>query len=366
MERYVEPILSALLFFPVAAGLFTLPYVIYCYRKYGSVLPMRVVCVYAFIFYLMCVYCLAILPFPGPDTVITQRSGVNLIPFSYVPEILTKPVTFSLGDPSTWGSAFFASGLYEPILNILMFLPLGVFLRYYFGWGKRRTVLCAFGLSLFLEVTQLTATYGLAPFPYRLADVNDLIHNTLGGFLGYLVTPALTFMLPTRARLNQLSYQRGQRVSYLRRLLALAADLMLMAPIVLLLELALPAALVRTAVGLAYGGLLPFLWQGRTPGKALVRIRVVDDRTHSRASLRQYLLRALLLYVIYLQGGVTLAPLLGDAVSGLVSFICLMAAFFSSAWRAIRNRPQMYYEQWTHTLETSSVEARMPKKEAEG
>lgn len=354
MERYAEPILSALVFFPVVAGLFTLPYVIYCYRKYGSVLLMRVVCVYAFIFYLLCVYCLAILPFPGPDTVVTQRAGYNLIPFSYVPEILTKPVEFSIGDPSTWLSAFFASGLYEPILNILMFLPLGVFLRYYFGWGKRRAVLCAMAVSLFLELTQLTATYGLAPFRYRLADVNDLIHNTLGGLLGYLATPALTFMLPTRERLNQVSYQRGQRVSYVRRLLALMVDVALMTPVILLLNRWLSMSLTALAVGLLYGGLLPYGWQGQTPGKALVRIRVVDDRSRGHATLRQYLARGLILYGFYLQGTALLTPLVGAVLGSLLGIALAGAAFLSAVWCGIRNKPQMRYELWTHTVEVSS------------
>lgn len=353
MERYAEPILSALVVFPVVAGLFTLPYVIYCYRKYGSVLLMRVLCVYAFIFYLMCVYCLAILPFPGPDTVVTQRAGYNLIPFSYVPEILTKPVAFSIGDPSTWMSAFFASGLYEPMLNILMFLPLGVFLRYYFGWNKRRTVACAFALSLFLELTQLSATYGLAPFRYRLADVNDLIHNTLGGFLGYLVTPALTFMLPSRERLNQVSYQRGKRVSYVRRLLALVADLVLMAPVILLLSLWLPAGVAGLATGVLYGGLLPYFWQGQTPGKALVRIQVVDDRSRRHATLWQYLARGFILYGLYLQGATVFSPLVGSGLGGFLGIALSAAAFLSAVRCGIRNQPQMRYEQWTHTVEIS-------------
>lgn len=64
MQKYLEPILTAAVFFPLLAALFTLPYMIYCYRRYGAVLVMRVALMYAFLYYLICVYFLAILPFP--------------------------------------------------------------------------------------------------------------------------------------------------------------------------------------------------------------------------------------------------------------------------------------------------------------
>ncbi len=265
MSRYAEPLLMALVLFPLVAAVFTLPYAIYCYRKYGSVLMMRIVCVYAFVYYLMSVYCLAILPFPKEGSVPTQKVGLNLIPFSYVPEILTKTVDFSLSDPSTWMPAFFSSGIYEPILNILMFFPLGVFLRYYFGWNMKKTVLCAFLFSFFLEFTQYTATYGLAPYRYRLADVNDLIDNTLGGFLGYLATPKLTFMLPSRERLNQVSYQRGSRVSYVRRMVAYCADEIICSTCGSVIFLALPReSWLICLLVMAYNTLIPYFWHGQT------------------------------------------------------------------------------------------------------
>lgn len=347
MQRYVEPLTFALVMFPLAAALFTLPYILYSYRRYGSILPMRVVCVYAFIFYLMCVYCLAILPFPSADTVVTQHVGLNLIPFSYVPEILTATVEFSIKDPSTWMSAFFASGLYEPVLNILMFLPLGVFLRYYFGWGRRKTVLTALAISLFLEVTQYTATYGLAPFRYRLADVNDLIHNTLGGLLGYAVTPLLTGFLPTRERLDQLSYQRGRRVSYIRRLVAFLVDQALVSGAASLMGYLLPRNGCYVAVVLLLG--LVAWRSGATPGKMLVRIRVADAEG-GNAKLWQHLARSLLLHV-----GVARMDIFFGGAGVLMSFLLLTAAFLGAVSGGIRNRPQTQFDRWTHTLVESSI-----------
>ncbi len=365
MSRYAEPLMIALILFPLVAAVLTLPYAIYSYRKYGSVLMTRVLIVYAFVYYLMSIYCLAILPFPKADAAPTQKVGINLIPFSYVPEILTSTTSFSIADPSTWMSAFFTSGIYEPILNILMFLPLGVFLRYYFGWNWKKTVLCAFGISFFLEFTQYTATYGLAPYRYRLADVNDLIDNTLGGLAGYAVTPLLTFMLPTRERLNQVSYQRGERVSYVRRLVAFFTDELIMLSISAVLSslMDLPAWL-ECLVILAYYALIPYLWNGQTFGKALVRIRVVDTTTRKQAQLWQYAARAAFLHLI---PNASLLLQVLDMQSTLAEFcepLLMLMMFIQAIVCGLRNKPQMFYENWTHTIQvTNTKHAQMEEKQ---
>ena len=56
MGSYVHIILTAVIAFPFIAFLFTFPYIIYNYRKYGSVLSFRILVVYSFILYLLCVY----------------------------------------------------------------------------------------------------------------------------------------------------------------------------------------------------------------------------------------------------------------------------------------------------------------------
>ncbi len=64
-------------------------------------------------------------------------------------------------------------------LNILMFIPFGVFLPIYFGrfWKMSTTVLAGAFMSFTIEVLQL--------FTFRLTDIDDLIMNTLGTLLGY-------------------------------------------------------------------------------------------------------------------------------------------------------------------------------------
>ena len=65
------------------------------------------------------------------------------------------------------------------ILNILLFVPLGMMLPILWNRFKtqRKTVLFGFGVSLVIELLQMLT--------YRATDVNDLITNTLGAFLGF-------------------------------------------------------------------------------------------------------------------------------------------------------------------------------------
>ena len=62
MSQYLEALRQAMVIYPMIVVLFTVPYIAWSYHKYGSVLSLRVLIVYSFILYLLCVYCLAPLP----------------------------------------------------------------------------------------------------------------------------------------------------------------------------------------------------------------------------------------------------------------------------------------------------------------
>lgn len=66
--------------------------------------------------------------------------------------------------------------------NVVCFMPLGFVLPIitYRGWGIIKVTLMSFLASLFVEVLQLTSKLGSC-------DVDDMILNTLGGILGYLL-----------------------------------------------------------------------------------------------------------------------------------------------------------------------------------
>jgi len=71
--------------------------------------------------------------------------------------------------------------LKNSILNILLFVPLGCFLPVLWERFRKMTsaVLFGFGLSLMIELLQLLT--------YRTTDVNDLITNSLGTVVGFLI-----------------------------------------------------------------------------------------------------------------------------------------------------------------------------------
>ena len=67
----------------------------------------------------------------------------------------------------------------EKIPNIMLFIPLGLFLPITFSQMRRakQTLLWALGLTLFIEISQF--------FIGRSADIDDVITNFIGAIIGY-------------------------------------------------------------------------------------------------------------------------------------------------------------------------------------
>ena len=74
MSQYLEALRQAMVIYPMIVVLFTVPYIAWSYHKYGSVLSLRVLIVYSFLLYLLCVYCLVILPKRPPLCMGIRRS----------------------------------------------------------------------------------------------------------------------------------------------------------------------------------------------------------------------------------------------------------------------------------------------------
>jgi glycopeptide antibiotics resistance protein len=257
---------------------------IYNYRKYGAISPFRTVMLFSFLFYLQCAYFLTILPLPEVSQVSALTGPThNLIPFDFVRDFVEKS-GFVLEKPGTWLAALKTSEFLQPVFNVLLLFPLGVYLGYFARGKLARTALICLAVSLFFELTQLSALYGIYPRPYRLFDVDDLMLNTLGGVLGYLLfTHALSRLpLPTKEKLEAKTRARGAGpVGYIRRLVAWGLDY---AVIVLLSSFF--AGLFDVERGVAYAVVLnlytaglALLLRGRTPGKALVRVKITEEDT---------------------------------------------------------------------------------------
>ena len=126
MNVYVSNILFAALSFPLIAFFITLPYMIYQYRRFGSIPWLRTLVVYSFAFYLLCAYFLVLLPLPEDrSAVVPYAQTPQLVPFNFVHGFLAE-TTFSPSDPSTWLAALRAPYVYEAFFNVLLLVPLGM------------------------------------------------------------------------------------------------------------------------------------------------------------------------------------------------------------------------------------------------
>lgn len=86
--------------------------------------------------------------------------------------------------------AYMFSDFTNSFLNVLLFVPLGVFLPCSWKEFKKfhKTLFFGFCTSLFIEILQI--------FTYRATDINDLITNTLGTFVGWCIARVLLRFVP--------------------------------------------------------------------------------------------------------------------------------------------------------------------------
>lgn len=220
---YVQVVETALIIFPFIAMLITAPYMIYNYHKYGSVFSLKVLVFYSFILYMMCVIFLVTLPLPSMEEVARSAGQkAQLQPLMFIKDILKEARKMG-------GISFIHlvknRATYQFVFNILMLVPFGMYMRYYFKMSRLKTVLLSFLFSLFLETSQLTGIFGIYPKAYRTFDVDDLLANTLGGLFGWFLTTPFLFILPSRSKLNEESYIKGEQVSLTRRSMAFLIDL---------------------------------------------------------------------------------------------------------------------------------------------
>ena len=73
-----------------------------------------------------------------------------------------------------------AASPFEPVSNVLLFIPLGILLAS-LAWRWFAVLALGLGLSLVIETTQYLLNQG------RTADVDDVIENTLGALIGWAV-----------------------------------------------------------------------------------------------------------------------------------------------------------------------------------
>lgn len=292
--QYISTIKTSIIFFPIIALIFTIPYILKQYHKYGSINKLRTVIVYSFILYMMTIYFLVILPLPDINNLPTNKTMYNLIPFKFITDII-KETSFNISIPSTYLKALTENCIYVVIFNIFMTIPFGMYLRYYYKASFKKVLLLSFSLSLFFELTQLTGLYFIYPHPYRLFDVDDLILNTTGSVVGYLLFGLVEKYLPSREKIDKDSLEQGKVISGLRRVTYFFLDLFIYIIIYSLVSIFINNIYIKyLSLGIYYI-LIPCLSNGYTLAGKFLNIKISPiNKPFLRISLR-----AIFIYIYY-------------------------------------------------------------------
>jgi hypothetical protein len=166
----------------VAVGvLLFVPFVAVSYRRRGGFSVGRALVWAAALVYVLAVWTYTLLPLPDPNEI--DCAGANLDPLEFIDDIR--------GAISRPGDTFTDPAVLQLLLNVLLFVPLGFFVRILAGRGLHVTTVVGLGLSAVIEFTQLTGVWGLYPCAYRVFDVDDLLTNTIGATIGALLSLGL-------------------------------------------------------------------------------------------------------------------------------------------------------------------------------
>ena len=68
--------------------------------------------------------------------------------------------------------------------------------KFFINIKRRNIIIMTFILSLMIELAQLTGLFFTYPGSYRLFDVDDIMMNTLGGFLGTVLANNINGIVP--------------------------------------------------------------------------------------------------------------------------------------------------------------------------
>ncbi|MBD7949985.1 VanZ family protein [Oerskovia rustica] len=263
MSRWTWPAYVGVIGGVVVFVMFLLPIVVWQYRRYGRLSWLRLLGSAAVAVYGVALVAYTLLPLPSGDLAqwCAQHgfSGPQLNPFQFVEDIRRDTAGMSAA------ARLRSPAVLQTVFNVVLFVPWGVLVRRFFGWRLPLTVLSAFAASLLIETTQGTGIFGLIPCSYRLADVDDLLTNTLGGLIGALIAPVVLRWMP---RSTDLATERGvpRLVTVWRRWLGMLLDAFLVSVTGTVLVLFYRVALVALgqdvpleagAVDVVLGSLVP-------------------------------------------------------------------------------------------------------------
>lgn len=356
---YISVINYAIIFFPFIALLFTMPFILSQYHKYGSISLLKAIITYLFVFYLICAYFLVILPLPTIEEVTRLTTPqIQPIPFEFMIDFI-KHTSFDITNYHTYIKAIKESYFYVPMFNILLTIPFGFFLRYYFKCNIKTTIIYTFLLSLFFELTQLTGLYFIYPRGYRLCDIDDLILNTLGGFIGFLISKPLINILPKIDNINENAIEKGKIISGPRRTLAFLLDLFILFIIEIITIIIFEYnTYLSLTIAITYFVIIPIFLN--TPGKKYLNIKVLDYNENK--NIPRIILRKILFILIYI-----IIPILifkitinSNGIAALLGLITLGNIFILYSITTIKyifTGKDMLYEKLSKTKLVSTIKS---------
>ena len=180
--NYISVIKLAIKLFPYISLIILIPYIIINYKNLNFI---KLLILYSFILYFIIIYFLVILPLPSINEVVYNPHMINIKPFNFINDML-KEQSFK--------------SIYTVVFNILMTIPLGMYLKYYLNSNLKKVIILVFIISMFFELTQATGLYYIYKYPYRVFDVDDLIMNTLGGLIGFYIMYYLEILLSKKLK----------------------------------------------------------------------------------------------------------------------------------------------------------------------
>lgn len=229
MEVTLQAAYIALQIGPFVALIFALPYTIYGYVREKTVDVWKCTYLYTFCLYFICAYFVTWLPLPTAETLAKLKpmsEFIQLVPFQSFLDIERKTLFRDLA---------------IILFNIALTMPLGYFLKKLFHFSLKKAVLAGFLVSLLYEVTQLTGLFFVYPRAYRIFDIDDLIINTLGAYLGYIMAPILSNLLPSISDSKTQRLAQGSEVAFAQRAITAAIDFLLVFAIAALVIICVPA-----------------------------------------------------------------------------------------------------------------------------
>ena len=291
LSGYTENFLLAVTLWPLASLALTLPILAWLYHRDGRLRFGSAVSTYLAVLYVLGLGCFTLYPLPSGDSGLGITYGVpwQLDPLAFVGDFAREGV----------------STLPQIAFNVALFRLL--------RWGFWKSVIVGLLTALVIETAQGTGLFGIYPYAYRTADVDDLIYNTLGAVLGWLAASALACALPpdALAEEGEVTHEPG----FIRRCVAFWLDMLLVTLVSLVvggvtgLVLAMLGAsegvrshamdLVLYAAFLWVELVAPWRHAGSTPGGAFVRMSCETRVREGARWAAFYVLRVVLLGAAY-------------------------------------------------------------------